>query len=49
MDQKEKKKQNMAEIIKMTDGFSEKYLDEDYRALCQKLIQKWKEKEMLFS
>jgi len=40
MDQKEKKKQKMAEIIRMTDGFSEKHLDEEYRELCQKLTEK---------
>lgn len=31
-------------LIEMTSGFSDKYLDEDYKQLCEKLILKMKRK-----
>jgi len=31
--------ERMQKLIEMTDGFCDKYLDEDYKQLCEKLLR----------
>ena len=34
-------------LIQMTNGFCDSYLDEEYKALCEKLIQKMSRKRVV--
>jgi hypothetical protein len=40
-------KQKTDALIEMTDGFADRYLDEDYKVLCRKLIEKMSRKRQV--
>lgn len=44
MSDRELIKQKKEALIEMTNGFADRYLDEDYKMLCRKLIDKMSRK-----
>jgi hypothetical protein len=47
MSNRELVQQKKDTLIQMTDGFAERYLDEDYKMLCRKLIEKMSRKRQV--
>src|SRR5665647_1602418 len=47
MSNRELVKQKKDALIEMTDGFADRYLDEDYKILCRKLIDKMSRKRQV--
>jgi len=47
MSDRELIKQKKEALIEITDGFADRYLDEDYKMLCQKLIDKMSRKRQV--
>ena len=47
MSDRELIKQKKEALIEMTDGFADRYLDEDYKMLCRKLIDKMSRKRQV--
>ncbi len=47
MSDRELIKQKTDALIEMTDGFADRYLDEDYKMLCRKLIEKMSRKRQV--
>ncbi len=47
MSDRELVKQKKDTLIEMTDGFADRYLDEDYKMLCRKLIDKMSRKRQV--
>ncbi len=47
MNDRELIKQKKEALIEMTDGFADRYLDEDYKMLCRKLIDKMSRKRQV--
>lgn len=47
MSDRELVKQKKDALIKMTDDFADRYLDEDYKMLCRKLIEKMSRKRQV--
>ena len=47
MSDRELVKQKKDALIEMTDGFADRYLDEDYKILCRKLIDKMSRKRQV--
>lgn len=47
MSDRELVQQKKDTLIQMTDGFADSYLDEDYKMLCQKLINKMSRKRQV--
>lgn len=47
MSDRELVKQKKEALIKMTDDFADRYLDEDYKMLCRKLIEKMSRKRQV--
>jgi hypothetical protein len=47
MNSRELMQQRKDALIRMTDGFADRYLDEDYKMLCRKLIEKMSRKRQV--
>src|SRR5674536_85078 len=47
MSNRELVKQKKDALIEMTDGFADRYLDEDYKMLCRKLTDKMSRKRQV--